>query len=323
MSGASRVGPTPPENELAEPDPPGRWSALVRLAVGMVLAMTTWFSASAVLPQLRVEWDLSTTAGSWLTIAVQLGFVVGALSSAVLNLADLVPPRRLMLYGALGAATANLLLLFVDGPVLAIPLRFLTGAFLAGVYPPGLKSMATWFRRGRGTALGVMVGALTLGSAMPHLVNGLGGVEWERVIVATSVLTVAGGHAVHVPAAPPPDAAAVAAVASNRPAGHGAHAVRAASGTEPSPHGSHAALPSPDAYVSASHAVHAAPSPPARPSGHAVQNTLPAATLDNPVPPARCGLHMSKSDGGARARARVCVCMRASVHFRGCESVAT
>lgn len=193
MSGASRVGPTPPENELAEPDPPGRWSALVRLAVGMVLAMTTWFSASAVLPQLRVEWDLSTTAGSWLTIAVQLGFVVGALSSAVLNLADLVPPRRLMLYGALGAATANLLLLFVDGPVLAIPLRFLTGAFLAGVYPPGLKSMATWFRRGRGTALGVMVGALTLGSAMPHLVNGLGGVEWERVIVATSVLTVAGG----------------------------------------------------------------------------------------------------------------------------------
>ncbi len=174
-------------------DPPGRWSALARLAVGMVLAMTTWFSASAVLPQLREEWDLSSTAGSWLTIAVQLGFVVGAVGSAVFNIADLVPPRRLMLVGAFGAATANIMLLLASGPASAIPLRFATGVFLAGVYPPGLKSMATWFRRGRGTALGVMVGALTVGSAMPHLVNGLGGVRWETVIIATSALTVVGG----------------------------------------------------------------------------------------------------------------------------------
>ncbi len=179
--------------DVAEDDPPGRWSALARLAVAMVLAMTTWFSASAVLPQLRVEWDLSSSAGSWLTIAVQLGFVAGAVASAALNIADLVPPRRLMLYGASGAAVANLALLTATGAASAIPLRFATGVFLAGVYPPGLKAMATWFRRGRGTALGVMVGALTVGSALPHLVNGLGGVEWQTVIVATSILTVAGG----------------------------------------------------------------------------------------------------------------------------------
>ncbi len=174
-------------------DPTGRWSALARLAPAMVLTMSTWFSASAVLPQLRAEWGLSSTAGSWLTIAVQLGFVVGAVASAALNIADLVPPRRLMLYGAMGASIANLGLLAASGPISAIPLRFATGVFLAGVYPPGLKSMATWFRRGRGMALGVMVGALTVGSALPHLVNGLGGVDWQTVILVTSVLTVVGG----------------------------------------------------------------------------------------------------------------------------------
>ena len=176
-----------------EEDPPGRWSALVRLALAMVLAMSTWFSASAVLGQLRVEWSLSVNQGAWLTIAVQLGFVVGALASAALNLADLVPARRLMLYGAFGAALANGALVLADGPWLAITLRGLTGVFLAAVYPPGLKSMATWFKRGRGTALGVMVGALTLGSAMPHLVNGFGGVEWPLVILATSAMTLLGG----------------------------------------------------------------------------------------------------------------------------------
>jgi MFS family permease len=190
---ADRAGATSAGVDTEVGDPAGRWSALARLAVAMVLAMTTWFSASAVLPQLRDEWDLSTTAGSWLTIAVQLGFVVGALLSAGLNLADLVPPRRLMLYGALGAATANAGLLAAAGAPTAIPLRFATGVFLAGVYPPALKSMATWFRRGRGTALGVMVGALTVGSALPHLVNGLGGVRWQVVIAATSLLTLLGG----------------------------------------------------------------------------------------------------------------------------------
>ena len=163
------------------------------LAVAMVLSMATWFSASAVLPQLRDEWGLSTTAASWLTIAVQLGFVAGAVVSAVANLADIVAPRRLILAGSLVAATANLGLLTVSGAAGAVALRLATGVALAAVYPPALKAMSTWFRTGRGTALGIMVGALTLGSALPHLVNGVGGVSWEAVIVTTSLLTVAGG----------------------------------------------------------------------------------------------------------------------------------
>ncbi|MDX1661755.1 MAG: MFS transporter, partial [Gemmatimonadota bacterium] len=174
-------------------DPPGRWAALAVLSIACLLGMTPWFSASAVLPRLVEAWNLSSSAAAWLTIAVQLGFVAGAVGSAVLTLADVVRPRRLFLLGCLGAAVANAGLLLATSAVTAIPLRFATGAFLAGVYPPAMKSMATWFRADRGTALGVLVGALTVGSAMPHLVNGFGGGEWRVVVVVTSVLTVTGG----------------------------------------------------------------------------------------------------------------------------------
>lgn len=181
-------------NGIQQPrDPRGCWMGLTVLATAMLLAMTTWFSATAVVPQLTQAWDLTPGQGAWLTIAVQLGFVVGALVSALFSLADRVSPRRLMLYGAVGAAIANLLLIATSSAWLAIPLRTITGACLAGVYPPAMKAMATWFRYKRGTALGVMVGALTLGSAAPHLVNGLGGLDWRVVIVATSVLTLLGG----------------------------------------------------------------------------------------------------------------------------------
>jgi MFS family permease len=154
--------------------------------------MSTWFSASAVIPQLREEWALSDGAAAWLTIAVQLGFVAGAVLSSLFNLSDVVPIRTVMIVSSLAAASVNLLLLLADGPLLAIPLRFLTGAFLAGLYPPALKLMATWFTTGRGTALGVMVGALTVGSALPHLVNALGGLDWPTVIVFTSLATALG-----------------------------------------------------------------------------------------------------------------------------------
>jgi MFS family permease len=173
--------------------PVGRGRALALLALALVLSMTTWFSATAVVPQLRAEWALGDTAAAWLTIAVQLGFVIGALVSAALNVADVLQPRIVVLAGAAGAAGANALLGAASGAGGAIPLRFATGFFLAGVYPPALKLMATWFRRGRGTALGILVGALTLGSAAPHLVNALGGLDWQTVVYATSALTVAGG----------------------------------------------------------------------------------------------------------------------------------
>jgi MFS family permease len=175
------------------PDPPGRWRALGWLAIAEFLAMSTWFSASAVVLELREVWQLSPAGSSMLTIAVQLGFVVGALSSAALSLADRFPPRRVMAVGALGAAAVNAGLLLAPSVGVAIGLRLLTGVFLAGVYPPALKAMATWFRRGRGVALGVLVGALTLGSALPHLVRALGGLDWRTVVLVTSLATVVGG----------------------------------------------------------------------------------------------------------------------------------
>lgn len=155
--------------------------------------MTTWFSATAVVPQVHGIWDLGASTVGLLTVAVQIGFVVGALAAVMTNLADLVEPPRLILYGSLGAATANLLLVSAHGLLVPLVLRALTGVALALVYPPALKAMATWFHRGRGTALGVLVGALTIGSATPNLVDALGGVNWQVVIVVTSALTVLGG----------------------------------------------------------------------------------------------------------------------------------
>jgi MFS family permease len=171
----------------------GRRRALGYLAVAVLLGMTTWFSATAVIPQLRDEWALGPTAAAWLTIAVQLGFVVGALTSASLNLADVFRARTVFALSAATAAAANALLVTADGAALGIPLRFLTGFFLAGVYPPAVKVVATWYREGRGLAVGVMTAAITLGSALPHLVNGLGGIPWRGVVVATSILTILGG----------------------------------------------------------------------------------------------------------------------------------
>ncbi|MGI9604558.1 MAG: MFS transporter [Acidimicrobiales bacterium] len=166
---------------------------LAVLAVGLVLAMSTWFSTAAVLTELKAAWALDRNAGAWLTIAVQIGFVLGAVTSAVTNLADRLPPTRLVFLGALGAAAANALVATAGGFAAALVLRLVTGAFLALVYPPALKAMSSWYRSGRGFALGVMIGALTLGSALPHLINALGGFDWQFTLLAASLLTAIGG----------------------------------------------------------------------------------------------------------------------------------
>jgi MFS family permease len=177
-----------------EIDQSKRWQILGLLAIAELLAMSLWFSVSAVVPALRAEWGLGESAAGWLTVAVQLGFVFGTLLSAILNLADIVSARHLVAITALlGALTNASFALFAHEAVLAIVLRFLTGVFLAGVYPPGMKVMASWFRRSRGLALGVLVGALTLGKASPYLINAIGSSNWRYNVLVVSTLAAIGG----------------------------------------------------------------------------------------------------------------------------------
>ncbi len=173
--------------------PPRQRRALATIATAQLFALTLWFSASAVAPQLKVVWGLSSAQSTGLTLAVQLGFVVGALVLAVSGLPDRVNSRIIFLWAAGIGLTANaaLVLLGDGGFLLALILRFVTGAALAGVYPSGLKVMAGWFRSGRGMALGVLVGALTVGSAGPHLIKGVG-LEWRGVVLAASALAALG-----------------------------------------------------------------------------------------------------------------------------------
>ncbi|TCP55336.1 sugar phosphate permease [Tamaricihabitans halophyticus] len=163
------------------------------IAAVQVLGMAMWFSASAVVPSLQSEWGISEVAAVWLTAAVQLGFVLGAVISALLNLPDRFAPQRLAACAALGAAvTTAAVPLLADGLATAVLLRLAVGMFLAGVYPVGMKLMASWFgSAGRGFALGVLVGALTLGSSLPHLVNGLADLEWRGVLYVSAAIGVA------------------------------------------------------------------------------------------------------------------------------------
>lgn len=152
----------------------GKKRNLGALALAQLLAMSLWFSASAVIPQLSVEWGLNGSRQSWLTMSVQLGFVAGALISALFNMADRIPAPRLVAASALLAAGANAAILLFDSSFQwTLICRFLTGAALAGVYPPGMKIVASWSTRDRGLGIGLLVGAITFGSALPHLLNAL------------------------------------------------------------------------------------------------------------------------------------------------------
>lgn len=173
---------------------PGRLRALFVLSLAELLGMALWFSASAVVPVLTIEWALDDGDRAWLTMSVQIGFVVGTLLSALTNLSDLLNPRRLFAVCALAGAACNAAIPLwstdIDG---ALPWRFLTGLFLAGVYPPGMKIMAGWFRRGRGMAIGMLVGTLTIGSASPHLLRALATPDWRQLMLAASLSSVVGG----------------------------------------------------------------------------------------------------------------------------------
>jgi MFS family permease len=166
-----------------------RWRQLAVLSLAELLALCVWFSASAVLPALRREWALDDAASAALTIAVQAGFIVGTLGSALTNLPDVWPARRVLVAGAvLGALANGLLAVAVDGLGWALAVRFVTGLAMAGAYPPAMKIMATWFREGRGLAIGILVGALTIGSAAPHLIRGITDLPWRQTLLVASGL---------------------------------------------------------------------------------------------------------------------------------------
>lgn len=172
-----------------------KWRTLLLLALAELLAMGLWFSASAVGPALARAWSLSGAQTAWLTMAVQLGFVGGALLSALFNVPDLWQPKRVLACGAFAGAALTAAIPALDLPFAgAVAVRAATGMALALVYPVGMKIMATWTREDRGLGIGLLVGALTVGSASPHLIHALGGIAaWRPVLYAAAALAVVGG----------------------------------------------------------------------------------------------------------------------------------
>lgn len=194
-----------------------KWRSLASLAAAAVLALALWFSASAVVPALQREIGLSAFQASAFTSAVQIGFVAGTLGSALLGLADRLDLRRFFLVSALLASVANALILMLPPTSFAVLVcRFVTGACMAGIYPVGMKLAASWSRGDLGFLVGILVGALTLGSATPHLFNAFGGIDWRFTIAAATASGAVAGFLIllaqvgpNATKAPPFDPAAV------------------------------------------------------------------------------------------------------------------
>jgi len=174
------------EASIVQDSHPARWRMLTLLSAAELLGMSLWFAASAVSPQLAQRWSLSPGEAAWLTTIVQLGFVFGTGTAALLNLADVLPSRAYFAIAAIAGAAANAGLLATDRYATALALRFLTGLSLAGVYPPAMKMASTWFRSRRGLAIGTVVGALTVGKATPYLVHALPDAGPSAVILAAT-----------------------------------------------------------------------------------------------------------------------------------------
>lgn len=202
----------------------GKTRSILLLLVAEFAAMCLWFVSAAILADMTRETAIEPWRQAALSSGVQLGFVVGAVVSAVLGIADRFDPRRVLLFSALGAAAANASLLMVaPGSGLSIGARFVTGALLAGVYPVGMKIAVGWGERDRGFLVGALVGALTLGSALPHLISFMGGTNWRLAVLIASLAAAAGGLLVlllelgpHHARAASFDPRAIAAVWTNR-----------------------------------------------------------------------------------------------------------
>lgn len=172
---------------------PARWRMLARVCAAVVLALATWFSATAILPEMEAALGIGSATASWLANGVQIGFVAGAVVASMVNLPDIVRLERLMAASALLAAASNAALLLEPAPAGLVAARIATGVALAGVYPPAMKLVSTWFREERGRAMGALIGALTLGSALPHLFRALAAeLPWQAVVAASSLSALAG-----------------------------------------------------------------------------------------------------------------------------------
>lgn len=166
-----------------------RWKALCLISFAELFALSLWFSASAILPELKVAWSLNSITASWVTSSVQIGFIVGALISSFLGIPDRYNSRKVFAISALLGALINGLLIFVSQAWIGFFIRFLTGMTLAGVYPTAVKLISARYPNQRGMAIGTLIGALTLGSALPHMVvTFFGDVNWKGVIITSSSL---------------------------------------------------------------------------------------------------------------------------------------
>jgi MFS family permease len=162
--------------------------ALTLLTICEISAMSLWFSATALIPSFRAEFNISSDQASLLTSSVQAGFVAGTLLSAMLMLADRFDPRRIFLAATLIATLANASILLTDPTTLTtIALRFITGVCMAGIYPVGMKIATTWAKGDIGFLVGLLVGGLTLGSAAPYLISSVLILDWQLTIAGTSV----------------------------------------------------------------------------------------------------------------------------------------
>ena len=164
------------------------------LLVAEFAAMSLWFVTAAILPDMMREVAISPGRQAALSSGVQAGFVIGALISASLGLADRFDPRRVFAVSAIGAALVNAgLLVAIPGSMASIAVRFATGLLLAGVYPIGMKIVIGWGLRDRGFLVGALVGALTFGSAAPHLIALAGGADCRVTVATTSMAAAAAG----------------------------------------------------------------------------------------------------------------------------------
>ena len=201
-----------------------RSASIAVLILSQIAVLSVWFSSAAVLSEMSAEAGLGTAQLAWLSTATQVGFGVGAIVFGLAGWADLYDPRKVFALCAALAGGANALLLIapIGGPE-AIALRALTGAFLAGVYPVGMKIAVGWTIKNRALLVGALVGALTLGSAFPHLIAFAGGADWRLTIWGTSAIAAIGGLSMlavglgpHHARAPRLDLSAVATAWTNK-----------------------------------------------------------------------------------------------------------